>query len=68
MEPAYEEIRKRDNLSWNVLSLTFRANLIGMKDDNLSQMLSGANINQQALQGFYNRMSAMNTLLSFCFS
>ena len=64
LEPAYEEIRKRDNLSWNVLSLTFRANLIGWKDDNLAQMLSGAGMNQQALQGFQQRMGAMNSLLS----
>jgi len=64
LEPVYEEIRKRDNLSWNVLSLTFRANLIGWKDDNLAQMLSGANINQKALQAFQQRMSAMNSMLS----
>ena len=64
LEPAYEEIRKRDNLSWNVLSLTFRANLISWEDDNLSQMLSGANINQKALQAFQQRMGAMNSMLS----
>jgi phage-related protein (TIGR01555 family) len=64
LEPVYEEIRKRDNLSWNVLSLTFRANLIGWKDDNLAQMLSGANMNQKALQAFQARMGAMNSMLS----
>jgi phage-related protein (TIGR01555 family) len=64
LEPAYEEIRKRDNMSWNILSLTFRASLIGMRSKDLAQMLSGAGMNTQALQGFYSRMEAMNHLMS----
>jgi hypothetical protein len=64
LEPAFEEIRKRDNMSWNILSLTFRANLISLNFDELAQALSGAGMSQGALQDFYARMQAMNSLMS----
>ena len=64
LEPAYEEIRKRDNMSWNILSMTFRANIISMVNPELAQMLSGASISQQGLIGFEQRMRAMNSLMS----
>jgi len=52
LEPAYEEIRKRDNLSWNILSVSFRSNLIGIEFPELAQMLSGVGANQAALVQF----------------
>ena len=64
LEPAYEEIRKRDNMSWNMLSLSFRASIIGMKFDDLAQMLSGAGMNQNALVRFQARMESVNQLMS----
>lgn len=64
LEVIYEELRKRDNLSWNILSLTFRANLIGIEFDQLAQALSGAGMNQSALQQFYERMEGLNQLMS----
>jgi phage-related protein (TIGR01555 family) len=64
LELTYEEIRKRDNMSWNILSLTFRANLLAMRDKNLAGMLSGASMNAKALALFEQRMTAMNHLLS----
>jgi len=64
LEPAYEEIRKRDNMSWNLLSLSFRASIIAMRNKDLAQMLSGAGMNTKALQGFHSRMEAVNQLLS----
>jgi len=64
LEPVFEELRKRDNLSWNVLSLTFRANILGMKNQALAQALSGASMSQTALVQFQSRMQAMNSLLS----
>ena len=64
LEPAYEEIRKRDNMSWNILSLTFRASILGMKFPDLAQALSGAGMNSAALQQFHHRMQAINQLLS----
>ena len=64
LEPAYEEIRKRDNMSWNILSLTFRASLLGFKWGDMAQALSGAGMNTQALVQFEQRMEAFNRLLS----
>lgn len=65
LEPVYEEIQKRDNMSWNILNLTFRANILGMKFPQLAQLLSGLGSNQKfALQQFHERMSAVNHLIS----
>lgn len=64
LEPVYESITKLDNMSWNILSLTFRANLMGMKFPELSQLLSGIGSSQKASQNFEQRMSAINHLMS----
>lgn len=64
LEPAYEEIRKRDNLSWNILSVSFRANLISINQPDLEQAMSGASMSQTALVQFEQRMQAMNRMLS----
>ncbi len=64
LEPVYEEIRKRDNMSWNILSLTFRASILGMKFPDLAQLLSGVGSSQKASQAFAERMSEVNHLLS----
>ncbi|HJX53535.1 MAG TPA: anti-CBASS Acb1 family protein, partial [Polyangia bacterium] len=64
LEPAYEEIRKRDNMSWAMLSVMMRASILGIRFKELAQGLSGAGMNQQALQQFYARMEVQNHLLS----
>lgn len=64
LEPAYESITMLDNMGWNILSLTFRANLLGMKFPELSQLLSGLGSSQVASQKFEQRMSAINHLMS----
>jgi len=64
LEPAFEEIRKRDNMSWNILSLSFRASIIGMRFNDLAQALSGAGMNQNALVAFQSRMESINQLMS----
>jgi phage-related protein (TIGR01555 family) len=64
LEPAFEELRKRDNLSWNLLSLSFRASIIGMVMPDLAQALSGAGMTTAALEQFYSRMEGINHLLS----
>ena len=63
-ERIYEELRKRDNMSWNILNLTYRANLIAMQEPQLAQMLSGLGMNQNALIQYQARMQAMNQSLS----
>jgi phage-related protein (TIGR01555 family) len=64
LEVSYEELRKRDNASFAMLQLLFRANILAQKNPELAQMLSGLGMSQQALQNFSMRMQAQNELLS----
>jgi hypothetical protein len=64
LEIAYEEIRKRDNSSWAILSLMFRASILAYSNPSLAGMLSGLNSSGDAAQQFYRQMSALNEVLS----
>lgn len=64
LEPTYESITMLDNTMWNILGLTFRANLLGMKFPELAQLLSGLGSSQMATQKFEQRMSSINHLMS----
>lgn len=64
LEIAYEEIRKRDNASWAILSLMFRANIIAQKNPMLAQMLSGLGATGKGANSYYQTMQAQNELLS----
>jgi phage-related protein (TIGR01555 family) len=64
LELVFEELRKRDNASWSMLQLIFRAQILAQRNPDLATALSGLGISQQALQNFSARMSAQNELLS----
>jgi hypothetical protein len=64
LEPTYESITMLDNTMWNILGLTFRANLLGMKFPELAQLISGLGSSQMASQKFEQRMSTINHLMS----
>jgi phage-related protein (TIGR01555 family) len=64
LEPTYESITMLDNTMWNILGLTFRANLLGMKFPDLAQLLSGVGSSQVATQKFEQRMGALNHMVS----
>ena len=64
LEPAFEEIRKRDNLSWNLIMLSFRASILSLKEPELAQILSGVSVNMQSTMRYQQRMEAFNQLLS----
>lgn len=64
LEVVFEEIRKRDNASWAMLQLLFRAQVLAQKNPQLASMLSGLGASSQAAQQFYRRMQAQNELLS----
>lgn len=64
LEPIYESITRLDNMYLNILNLSFRANLIGMKFPELSQLLSGLGSSQLASRKFEQRMEAVNHLMS----
>ena len=63
-ELLYQELVKRDNTSYNIASLIFRANILGLKIKDLAQMLSGLGKSQAALQQFNAVLNAQNQLMS----
>lgn len=63
-EVVYDELKKRDNTSWNIASLIFRANIIAMKQKNLSEALSGLGKSAAALQQFHATLTAQTQLMS----
>lgn len=64
LEPTYEEIRKRDNMSWTILNLTFRSSIIGYREPELVNMLSGLGGTAKSTQQWYARMTALNEAMS----
>lgn len=64
IELAMEEMRKRDNASWSILQLLFRAQLLTQVNPELAQLLSGAVVGGAGLQRFQQSMQAQNELLS----
>lgn len=64
IEVMYEELNKRNNTSYNIASLIFRANIFELKMKDLSLMLSGLGSNPTALKNFMAIMSAQTELMS----
>ena len=64
IELAYEELRKKDNASWSILQLLFRANVIARIEPDLAQLMSGLGMSSIALQQFNQRMQIQNEMLS----
>jgi phage-related protein (TIGR01555 family) len=64
VEIMFEELRKRDNTSWNIASLVFRANVFGLRQKDLSQMLSGIGSSQAAQLRFWQTIQAQSDLMS----
>lgn len=62
LEHVFDELRKRDNVSWNIAMLTFMANLRVMKMDGMSQVLAVGN--EQAQMQLYNTIQGMNTMMN----
>ncbi|OPY84202.1 MAG: hypothetical protein A4E65_00340 [Syntrophorhabdus sp. PtaU1.Bin153] len=62
IEVIYDELKKRDNTSWNIASLIFMANLRVLKMGDLGEMLSTGSA--QIQQKLYNTLSAQNHILS----
>lgn len=62
VEHVFDELKKRDNTSWNIASLIFRANINVMKMEGLGQMLA---LGDETAKGrVYAAMSAQNQLMS----
>lgn len=62
IEPVMDELKKRDNVSWNIAQLTFMANLRILKMEDLGQLLASTDaISQREL---YNTIQSQNILMS----
>lgn len=64
IELAFEELRKRDNASWNILQLMFRAQILTQVNPDLASIVSGLGASQAAAQKYYQIMESQNQLLS----
>lgn len=64
LEIAYEEIKKRDNASWSILSLMFRAQILSQVNPELASLISGLGASKGAMQKYQQVMQAQNELMS----
>lgn len=62
IEHIFEELAKRDNTSWNIASLVFRASIIATKTKGLDVLLGLGDI--EAQKDFYNTQQAINAMLN----
>lgn len=62
VEHVYDELRKRDNTSWNIASLVFNANLRVLKMKDLEQIFT--TMDERAVQDIYSVIQAQNWLMS----
>lgn len=62
VEVVFDELKKRDNTSWNIAQLIFLANLRVLKMSDMSELLSIGD--EQAQRELYNTLTAQNWLMS----
>lgn len=62
LEIVFEELKKRDNTSFNIASLIFLANIRILKMNDLGQLLGASS--QQAQQNLYQTLTAQNELMN----
>lgn len=62
VETVFDELKKRDNTSWNIAQLVFLANLRVLKVSDLDQMLSVTD--QDVQKDLYNVAQSQNWLMS----
>lgn len=62
IESVFEELKKRDNTSWNIAQLIFLSNVRILKMSDLGQLLSTTS--QKTKKNLYNVLQAQNLLMS----
>lgn len=62
IESIFDELKKRDNVSWNIAQLTFMASLRVLKMADMGQMLSATD--EQTKAELYRTIQAQNWLMS----
>ena len=62
VESVFDELKKRDNVSWNIAQLTFMANMRILKMSDLGQLLASTDSTSQ--QELYRTIQAQNVLMN----
>ena len=62
VEQVFDELKKRDNTSWNIAQLIFLSNVRVLKMSDLGQLL--ATVNEKSKKQLYSTLSAQNMLMS----
>lgn len=62
IESIFDELKKRDNVSWNIAQLTFMANIRVLKMSDMGQLLSATD--EQTKAELYRTLQAQNWLMS----
>lgn len=62
LEHVIDELKKRDNVSWNIASLTFMASLRVMKLEGMGQLMALGNTKAQ--EDLWNTVQALNALMN----
>lgn len=64
VEIIFDELRKRDYSSWNIVSLLTRAQVLSIEEPQLATLMSGAGGSNGAYTAFAERMEAISQLLN----
>lgn len=60
VELIFDELRKRDYSSWNIVSLLTRAQLLAITEPQLAPMMSGASASNKSFNNYIERMSQLS--------
>jgi hypothetical protein len=64
VEVIFDELRKRDYSSWNIISLLTRAQILSIEEPQLATLMSGAGGSNTAYNNFTQRMESISQLLN----
>jgi len=64
VEIIFDELRKRDYSSWNIVSLLTRAQVLSIEEPQLATLMSGAGGSSRTYNQFVNKMEAISQLLN----
>jgi len=64
IEIIFDELKKRDYCSWNIVSLMARAQLLAITEPQLATLMSGAGGTNKNYNNFIDRMQQMSNMLN----
>lgn len=64
LELIFDDLRKRDTVSWSIANLVLRSNIWVIKDQQIAALVSGLGITGEAATRAYSAYRAMNEMMS----